>query len=163
MTKVHELKTWPELFEAVVHPDPDQRKTVEIRKEDRNFEVGDLLILMEYDPNRLDYTDRVAARKITHILRGEIWLQPGYVALSMVPIEQAIEPVPYPLEFVYTNWQGKSGTRRAMPFRIHFGQTPYHPEAQWLLSAYDLDKRAPRDFALRDISSFIPYTRNHGD
>lgn len=42
----HELKTWPEPFAAMV----DGRKAFEIRRDDRNFAVGDALLLREYEP-----------------------------------------------------------------------------------------------------------------
>lgn len=43
---VHELKTWPEYF----HPLWEGLKHFEIRKNDRGFQVGDVLWLREYDP-----------------------------------------------------------------------------------------------------------------
>jgi ribosomal protein L37E len=42
---VHSLKTWPEYFEA----QRAGRKTFELRRNDRNFQVGDLLVLREWD------------------------------------------------------------------------------------------------------------------
>ena len=46
MRKEHELKSWEEFFQDVV----DDIKTFEIRKNDRKFKVGDLLVLREFVP-----------------------------------------------------------------------------------------------------------------
>ena len=45
--KTHELKTWADPFEAVW----DGRKQYEIRKDDRDFHVGDSLHLFEFVPH----------------------------------------------------------------------------------------------------------------
>ena len=61
----HELKTWPEYFEAIL----DGRKRFEFRLDDRDFKVGDVLLLREYDPNKWDYTGNTVRVKVTYILR----------------------------------------------------------------------------------------------
>jgi hypothetical protein len=58
---------------------------------------------------------------------------------------------PPDLRFVYTNWHGERSTRSVgTPLEIRFGTTKHHPDPQWLLDAFDLDKAAHRTFALKD-------------
>ena len=58
---------------------------------------------------------------------------------------------------VYTNWRGKTRVRRIYPIRIYWGKTEYHPEEQWLLEVWDIDKDAPRTYAMKDIHAwFVP-------
>ncbi|EAH2686743.1 DUF3850 domain-containing protein, partial [Listeria monocytogenes] len=45
MTKLHELKTMSEYFAAVA----EERKTFEIRKNDRDFKIDDYLLLKEFE------------------------------------------------------------------------------------------------------------------
>lgn len=59
---IHELKTLPEYFEAVRKGD----KTFELRKNDRDFKVGDYLALNEWDGKK--YTGRALLAKITYML-----------------------------------------------------------------------------------------------
>lgn len=81
--KTHILKVLPEYFQALVHPDPKQRKTVEIRKDDRGFQVGDRLVLREYNPEK-GYTGEEVSMWITHILRDPPYIPEGYAALSVM-------------------------------------------------------------------------------
>jgi predicted DNA-binding transcriptional regulator YafY len=55
------------------------------------------------------------------------------------------------VEFYYTNWRGELALRTAIPIKIWFGQTSWHPEEQWFIRAFDVDKGEERDFALVDI------------
>lgn len=57
-------------------------KTSEIRFNDRDFQVGDLLFLRGYTEEG-EYTSTQAIMKITHILDDNDYLQPGFVMLSM--------------------------------------------------------------------------------
>lgn len=75
---IHELKTLPEYFQAVWLGD----KRAELRKDDRGFNVGDGLLLREWDGAA--YTGRSLRAQITHIVRDGEWLTPGYAMLSIM-------------------------------------------------------------------------------
>jgi predicted DNA-binding transcriptional regulator YafY len=61
----------------------------------------------------------------------------------------------------YTNWKGERRVRRIIPKpeQFFFGVTEYHKEPQWLLKAFDVEKKAERTFAMRDIHSWRPVKR----
>lgn len=65
--RVHELKVWPAYFAALA----DGRKTFEIRRNDRGYQVGDVLALREWRPDLVpgsgDYTGRSLTRVVTYI------------------------------------------------------------------------------------------------
>jgi hypothetical protein len=62
--KKHVLKSWSKFFKPII----DGTRTSDIRTNtDRNFEVGDTLILREWNPLELQYTGRCAVCKITYI------------------------------------------------------------------------------------------------
>jgi len=83
MAKIIELKTLPEYFSAVA----TDLKRFEVRRDDRNYAVGDILILREFDG--LNYTGRKLSVKITYILRGGVYgVAEGYVVLSIVKFDE---------------------------------------------------------------------------
>jgi hypothetical protein len=87
MAKTHELKIWPQWFDAVRLG----TKTFEIRKDDRNYAVGDTLVLNEFRPGVGEYTGRKIERRINYILPAgekaeQFGLQAGYAALGIVPV-----------------------------------------------------------------------------
>lgn len=51
----------------------------------------------------------------------------------------------------YTNHRGETSQRRVVPLDFRFALTEWHPGAQWILDALDLDKDAVRSFAMKDI------------
>lgn len=53
--------------------------------------------------------------------------------------------------FLYRNHRGEEALRRVRPIRLWFGSTCYHPEPQWLLEAFDVDRMATRSFAMSNI------------
>jgi predicted DNA-binding transcriptional regulator YafY len=53
--------------------------------------------------------------------------------------------------FTYCNYKNEIETRKVRPIRIYFGSTAYHPDPQWLLEAWDVDRNATRDFAMSGI------------
>lgn len=80
MQQIHELKCWPEFFTPIW----DGRKTYEIRNNDRGFEVGDHLLLREWNPDSKGYSGRYILMEITHTLSGPQWgLKDGYIILAI--------------------------------------------------------------------------------
>lgn len=55
------------------------------------------------------------------------------------------------VKILYTNWKGETAEHTIQPLELWFGATEYHPGEQWLLRAYDLEKNAERNFAMKDI------------
>lgn len=68
LTTTHDLKTWPEFYEAVA----DGSKTFEVRKNDRDFKVGDTLLIRHYEPmsGKFDLDKPLIKLKITYVLQG---------------------------------------------------------------------------------------------
>lgn len=61
------MKTWEPFFDAV------QRgfKTFEIRKDDRSFDLGDVLVLRHWDPTVKKYSGRYIVRQVSYVLRAD--------------------------------------------------------------------------------------------
>lgn len=74
----HELKIYPEFFSAVC----TGVKRAELRKNDRDYRVGDTLHLMETPRGSCHRTGEFINVKITHIADVGEWM-PGYVLLSV--------------------------------------------------------------------------------
>jgi hypothetical protein len=89
--RFHQLKTWTEFYDALVEPDINKRKTLEIRKNDRDYRVGDYLLLNDYDKNLEKYCGRSCWKKITHIVKGKPFLPEDTVALSIIDESPSIK------------------------------------------------------------------------
>ena len=85
--KIHKLK-----LNAKYYEDSKRGiKTFEIRKNDRDYKIGDVLELREYieDIRGLGYyTENVHWKIITYILDDDLYLAPGYVCLRLSPIAE---------------------------------------------------------------------------
>lgn len=77
---IHELKTWPEYYSAIV----DRTKTFEVRKADRSFQVGHILRLQEFDPKMNAYTGAEVYRRVSYILQGGAFgVELGYCVMGL--------------------------------------------------------------------------------
>lgn len=76
----HVLKTWPDVFQEI----SDGRKVHEYRKNDRDFQEGDVVLLREFEPAGERYTGRELPVRIMSISFGPHWGIPeGYAAFSI--------------------------------------------------------------------------------
>lgn len=80
----HYLKTLPHFFKASL----DQVKTFDLRFNDRNYKVGDLIHLKEWDPKKEKFTGREIVREVRYILDtgdpvGKKGLRKNYAILAL--------------------------------------------------------------------------------
>ena len=75
----HHLKTWPVPFLALWRGD----KLFEVRKNDRNYAVGDQLVMQEWYPESAVWGERIVSADVSYVLDGEFGLKPGHVCMSL--------------------------------------------------------------------------------
>jgi Domain of unknown function (DUF3850) len=63
---LHRLKCWPQSFAPLLA----NTKTFDLRRNDRDYQVGDVLLLQEWDRDR-GYSGREVKRRVGYVLRGE--------------------------------------------------------------------------------------------
>jgi Domain of unknown function (DUF3850) len=77
MSNTHELKTWPGFFDSLWLG----FKTFEIRRDDRGFGVGDVLILKEFNPTDSVYSGREI---VADVVYSTTWKQKaGYIVMGI--------------------------------------------------------------------------------
>jgi len=90
--KVIRRKSWPELFEAVL----SGKKKFEVRLNEFEVNVGDIIVMREFRPDTQQYTGRTIMRRITYVLdtnkikvwtRGEVQ-EKGLLIFSLEPIKK---------------------------------------------------------------------------
>lgn len=89
---LHQLKCWPEFFDAIASGD----KTFEARIDDRGFKVGDVLLLQEYDPDAEAYLDSELLCEVTYLVRGkdvpQLMVREDAVVMSIRVVSPADNP-----------------------------------------------------------------------
>lgn len=99
--RIIKLKVFPEYFSAI----KDGSKPFEVRRDKHDYEVGDVLLLQEWQPNTLevepgvpksagDYTGLETLQQVTYVFRNPEFLEgfPSYlnadtVVLGLKPAE----------------------------------------------------------------------------
>ena len=77
-----QLKIIPKYFKEIV----DGNKNFEVRKNDRNYKIGDTLILKEYDPIKKNFTGNYAKATVMYILKDKdfpIGIKEGYCIMGI--------------------------------------------------------------------------------
>lgn len=89
MMRTHDLKTWPLPFAAVVAG----AKLYEVRKNDRDYGVGDVLNLREWEPTSAVYTGRSLAVVVRYMTHGGEWGLAGDLCImGIVPKDAMDDP-----------------------------------------------------------------------
>lgn len=85
----HHIKSWPPFFKASAKG----IKPFEFRLNDRNYMVGDEVILQEWSPTTKQYTGNTLSREITYILTDATWSMPeGWVILGLRDLDLTTVP-----------------------------------------------------------------------
>jgi hypothetical protein len=75
---IHELKTWPKYF----HAGKTGEKPFEVRKNDRDYQVGDLLKLQEWS-HPVGYTGDEVTVQVTYILNDPAFVKDDHVVMGI--------------------------------------------------------------------------------
>lgn len=83
MAQVHNLKTWTPFFLEA----KSGVKQFEVRKNDRDYQVGDTLILEDFDPNKEKYTGGWVPKRVIYKLDDPRFVKEGFVILGVEDIK----------------------------------------------------------------------------
>ena len=75
----HVLKCWPAAYDAT----RDGRKLFEYRFDDRDYEVGDQLVLLQWDPHAELYSGDGILMDVTYVLRGRHGVPAGHCVMGI--------------------------------------------------------------------------------
>lgn len=80
MNRTHYLKTVQPYFNAV----ESGFKSFEVRFNDRNYSVGDTLILHEYDADKQELTGKKIVKDVGYMLNDPAYVKEGFVNLGFL-------------------------------------------------------------------------------
>lgn len=90
MRMVHHIKCWPQFYELI----KSGLKPWELRRNDRNYQVGDWVVIHEYDPityQFCNHPESYLARQIIYITNGQgVFELSEYVIMTLAPIEKEV-------------------------------------------------------------------------
>lgn len=91
-SKLHSVKSWPEYYRPVVSGE----KTFEVRVgDDRVYQVGDLIDMVEIDKDTRQPTGAHATREITYVMHGGPFIPPNVWILGLkMPKEMEVPSSP---------------------------------------------------------------------
>lgn len=75
----HVIKIWPRFFDQV----DNGVKPFEVRRNDRDYKGGDVLILQEWDPGTGEYTGRSFRGEVLKVWNLDDIGIPGFVAFTL--------------------------------------------------------------------------------
>lgn len=75
----HRVKCWPEYFLDI----GDGTMTFNLRKNDRDYQVGDTIVFEEFRHRVGEYTGETITCRVGYILKNFDGLMPGYVILGL--------------------------------------------------------------------------------
>jgi hypothetical protein len=85
MARHHKLKCWIPYYDAILSGD----KKFDVRRNDRDFEVGDYVLLEKFDPQKGAYVTGsfgqplAVEKRVQYILPGgQFGIEPGFVVLG---------------------------------------------------------------------------------
>jgi hypothetical protein len=84
----HKVKVWPQYFKDIC----SGLKTFEVRKDDRNYQVGDSLLMLEWVPETESYTGLFSNFRIIYKLEGgQFGIEKEYCCIGIAPISKSVE------------------------------------------------------------------------
>lgn len=85
-SKLHELKTLSTFYSDIVLG----QKKFEIRKNDRNFKIGDILYLREINDDK-EYTGYSCLVVVTYLVSDPSYCKEGFVVMGITLLEKCLK------------------------------------------------------------------------